>query len=105
MANTAFFASEAKLHSHRSVSQREKALAEDLCDQIQALGRQEDFVADDRYRQLVKRARSLKAFLFQMSDAMDTFEETVRETAVKTDRMLTNAPDQQLLHPVIDLDA
>ena len=102
--NTAFFASEARLHDHRAVSRREKALAEELCQQIQALGAQEEYLADDRYRQLAKQAGNLRTFLFEMSDAMEGFERTVRETAEKTAKMLRDAPDELLLRPKIDLD-
>lgn len=102
--NTAFFASEANLHAHRAVSRREKAIVDDLCQQIRALSKKEGFVADDRYRQLTKNAENLRTFLFQLSDAMDDFERIVKETAVKTDRLLRDAPDRRLLHPVIELD-
>ncbi len=104
--STAFFASEDKLHDHRSVSRREKDLAEDLCQQIRALGTMEGFPADDRYRRLVKRADNLHSFLSRLSDTMDLFEESVRETAAKTKKILGEAVDQEKssLRVKIDLD-
>lgn len=100
----AFFASESELHAHRSIARREKALAEELRKQILSLGAQEEFLADDRYRQLAKQADSLRTFLFAMSDAMEDFERIVRETAAKTAKILRDAPDEHLLHPKINLD-
>jgi len=102
--DTAFFASEAGLHAHRDVSEREKRLAEELVQQILALARLEGFAADDRYRRLVKRAETLQAFLFQMSDAMDDFERAVHDTSDRADKLLAGAVDASLFKFRIDLD-
>ncbi len=105
MNNTAFFVSEERLHAHQAISRRERELANELHEQLRSLSALKGFTADDRYRRLMKDAANLRAFLTQLADEMDNFEDLVRDTAGTTRRILEDAGDEGLPRPPMDLDA
>ena len=91
--DTGFFASIPRLEEHQSVLRREMALADELCRQLQLLSGQEGFVADDRYRQLVKQANRLRKFLNELYQTMGYAAEALTDASMAAGGALQRAAD------------